>query len=352
MNLSRFGAVAAASIAAVGSGAGATTAVSISSSSERPRAALSARRGRSRRSAPLTLSSGPVTPSATSRFQPSGWIVADLCRPGAFRSRRDEEPAERHDDRRAGRVQAPPALRRARAGPSSSDVSFVCHPELEVDERCHALGPHGVDDEEREREHDRLRGDRKPREARHDREREAAREVLRADADRDRGEHAAGDERRRLAPGGEQPDDEIPRVGERVRAEEDPREADDLEGHEAMPRAAAARPRPLDEPRPLPPPALDDERGAVDPAPDDERPAGAVPEPADEHRQHQVAVREERPAAVAAERDVEVVAQPARERHVPAPPEVGDRRRRVRARRSSAGSVKPSRSAIPIAMFV
>ena len=68
----------------------------------------------------------------------------------------------------------------------------------------------------------------------------------------------------------------------------------------------------------------------VDPAPDDERPAGAVPEAADEHRQHQVPVREERPAAVPAERDVEVVAQPARERHVPAPPEVRDRGRRVR----------------------
>ena len=26
-----------------------------------------------------------MTESATSRFQPSGWIVADLCRPGAFR---------------------------------------------------------------------------------------------------------------------------------------------------------------------------------------------------------------------------------------------------------------------------
>ena len=72
------------------------------------------------------------------------------------------------------------------------------------------------------------------------------------------------------------------------------------------------------------------ERRPVDSAPDDERPAGAVPEPADEHREHEVAVREERAAAVAAERDVEVVAQPARQRHVPAPPEVRDRRRRVR----------------------
>ena len=54
----------------------------------------------------------------------------------------------------------------------------------------------------------------------------------------------------------------------------------------------------------------------------DERPGGAVPEPAEQHRQQQVAVREQRALAVAAERDVEVVAQPARQRHVPAPPEV------------------------------
>ena len=71
------------------------------------------------------------------------------------------------------------------------------------------------------------------------------------------------------------------------------------------------------------------ERRPVDRAPGDERPAGAVPEPADEHGQHEVAVREERAAAVSAERDVEVVAQPARQRHVPAAPEIGDRGRRV-----------------------
>ena len=68
----------------------------------------------------------------------------------------------------------------------------------------------------------------------------------------------------------------------------------------------------------------------MDRSPGDERPAGAVPESADQHRQHQVSVREEPTAAVAAERDVDVVAQPARERHVPATPEVLDRHRRIR----------------------
>ena len=71
---------------------GATTAVSTSSSSSRPSAALSPRRGRSRKRAPLTLSSGPVAARATSRFQPSGWIVADLCRPGAFRKSANASP--------------------------------------------------------------------------------------------------------------------------------------------------------------------------------------------------------------------------------------------------------------------
>ncbi len=70
----------------VGGGCGVATAVSISSSFSRPRADLSVLRGRSRKTASLTLSSGPVTASATSRFQPSGWIVADLCSPGAFRN--------------------------------------------------------------------------------------------------------------------------------------------------------------------------------------------------------------------------------------------------------------------------
>ena len=69
---------------------------------------------------------------------------------------------------------------------------------------------------------------------------------------------------------------------------------------------------------------------AVDPAPDHERPGGAVPEPAEEHRQHEVAVRRDPSLPVAAERDVEVVAQPARERHVPAAPEVLERDGRVR----------------------
>ena len=82
---------------------------------------------------------------------------------------------------------------------------------------------------------------------------------------------------------------------------------------------------------PLTPEPLSDESGAVEPAPDDEGPCRAVPQPTDQHRQQQVAVGQDRtPAAVPAERDVDVVAEPAREGHVPAAPEVLDRRRGVR----------------------
>ena len=88
---------------------------------------------------------------------------------------------------------------------------------------------------------------------------------------------------------------------------------------------------------------LDDERRAVQRAPQHERPRRAVPQAAEHHRDHQVAVRPRSvPAAVAAERDVEEVAQEARERHVPAPPEVAEARRAVGLRRSSAGRRSPS----------
>ena len=47
-----------------------------------------------------------------------------------------------------------------------------------------------------------------------------------------------------------------------------------------------------------------------------------MPEAAEGHRQHQVAVSQKRAAAAAAQGDVEVVAQPGRKADVPAAPEV------------------------------
>ena len=51
----------------------------------------------------------------------------------------------------------------------------------------------------------------------------------------------------------------------------------------------------------------------------------AVPEAAEHHRDNQVAIAPPLPVSAATERDIEVVAQPAGERHVPAPPEILDR---------------------------
>ena len=53
---------------------------------------------------------------------------------------------------------------------------------------------------------------------------------------------------------------------------------------------------------------IDQENALVD-APDHERPCGTVPEAADDHRQHQVAVVKQGAAAVAAQRDVQVIAR-------------------------------------------
>jgi len=56
---------------------------------------------------------------------------------------------------------------------------------------------------------------------------------------------------------------------------------------------------------------LDREPDAVDAAPHDERPRRSVPQPAEQHRQHEVDVGAPDAPAVAAQRDVEVVPQPA-----------------------------------------
>ena len=59
-------------------------------------------------------------------------------------------------------------------------------------------------------------------------------------------------------------------------------------------------------------------------APRHERPARAVPETTEEHGQEEVPVRAPRPSAISTERDVEIVPEPARERHVPAAPKFRD----------------------------
>ena len=52
---------------------------------------------------------------------------------------------------------------------------------------------------------------------------------------------------------------------------------------------------------------------AMQRAPDDKGPGGAVPEAAEQHRDHQVHIAQQRAMAVAAERNVEIVAQELRQ---------------------------------------
>ena len=77
--------------------------------------------------------------------------------------------------------------------------------------------------------------------------------------------------------------------------------------------------------------SFDAQQTAVITAPDDEIPACAVPQAAQQHGQHQIAIRHPAAVAIAAQRDVQIVAQPARERNVPAMPEIGDAEGQVRA---------------------
>jgi len=60
----------------------------------------------------------------------------------------------------------------------------------------------------------------------------------------------------------------------------------------------------------------------VNAAPDDEGPGRAVPQAAEQHGEEEIHVCAGVAQAVAAERDVQVVAQPGGERDVPAPPEL------------------------------
>jgi hypothetical protein len=63
--------------------------------------------------------------------------------------------------------------------------------------------------------------------------------------------------------------------------------------------------------------------------PDHEGPRRAVPQATEQHREEQVAVGAAPAVRVASERDVEVVAQPPRQRHVPPAPELLQRARGV-----------------------
>src|SRR4051794_5950689 len=78
---------------------------------------------------------------------------------------------------------------------------------------------------------------------------------------------------------------------------------------------------------------MDDQEQSMQPAPQHEVPCGAVPQPAEQHRRHQVDMTSRLATAVAAERNVDVVTQELAQRDVPALPEVADIGRPIWARK-------------------
>ncbi len=169
------------------------------------------RRGRLlRAAAPVALVCGPRVRAARGRLR-----VARAARPHWLVAAARRRAAGRPAPPTRGRAAAS-AARAALAGRSVAS-------EAEVDEGRHALGAHGIREHQGDREHDGLTDDREPAEAVHHRVREPRRQVLRADPDRDREQDAAGDERRGLAPAGEEARSAGPRRSRSCRRGRTPR---------------------------------------------------------------------------------------------------------------------------------
>ncbi len=117
---------------------------------------------------------------------------------------------------------------------------------------------------------------------------------------------------------------------ERRRAKEDPGDADE----EERDRHGAHEPHATPRDEPAGPEAHDHSLGAkikgMQAAPEHEAPIRAVPEASEQHGEAKIRVSARDAAAISAQRDIEIVAQPGGERDVPALPEVGESRRCVR----------------------
>lgn len=74
---------------------------------------------------------------------------------------------------------------------------------------------------------------------------------------------------------------------------------------------------------------MDRQIKSVKPPPDDEGPVRSVPKTAEEHRYHIIQIRSRRPVVAAAERNIKVIAQPARKGNMPSTPEFRDIRRKI-----------------------
>lgn len=110
------------------------------------------------------------------------------------------------------------------------------------------------------------------------------------------------------------------RLGQGVGAEQHPAEQHHRQAIEVPQAACAHRLR-----RGAEREALQHQERAVEQAPAQECPRRAMPQSGGREHDQQVAVGRERAAAVAAEREIEIVAEPGAEGHVPAAPELGDR---------------------------
>src|SRR6185369_8185939 len=109
------------------------------------------------------------------------------------------------------------------------------------------------------------------------------------------------------------------------RAEKDPGKIDEREGQEDA--RSAVNPvlgMPIKRSGHLPPTGLPGQKRAVEQSPQDEGPARAVPEAAQKERKQNIRQLTRRAAAIASERNVDIVAQEAGQRHVPAPPKLGN----------------------------
>src|SRR5690606_27377317 len=76
--------------------------------------------------------------------------------------------------------------------------------------------------------------------------------------------------------------------------------------------------------------AFDDQQRAVRSAPEHEIPSRTMPESAQQHGQHDVSRRGQCAAAIATERNIEIVAQPRGQADMPASPEILETHRRIR----------------------
>src|ERR1043166_8205542 len=131
---------------------------------------------------------------------------------------------------------------------------------------------------------------------------------------------------RKRRPGGERGEQREEIAGRR--AEEHPADAHEGEHHQRGQRVAGtpevSSQEIINGQQPI-----EHQQRAVIKAPHDEPEAGAVPQPAEEHGDGEIAQGFQPPFALATERNVEIVAQPTRQRDVPALPEFRGRGREI-----------------------